>query len=155
MASTNKFLVRKLTPQDINLFQELVFVFEDVFEMRNFKIPDLNHLQNLLDKPDFMAFVALLENKVVGGLTAYILTSYFVTSSDVYILDLAIKTEFQRKGLGRKLMEKTIEHCKNQNMNVMFVQADEEDQHAIDFYHSLGGIPGKAINFDYPLTNKK
>ncbi|MGH2566477.1 MAG: GNAT family N-acetyltransferase, partial [Ginsengibacter sp.] len=76
-------------------------------------------------------------------------------SSDVYILDLAIKTEFQRKGLGRKLMEKTIEYCKNQNMNVLFVQADETDQHAIDFYHSLGGISEKAINFDYPLANKK
>ncbi|MGH2564550.1 MAG: hypothetical protein ACRDE5_08555, partial [Ginsengibacter sp.] len=81
MVSTNKFIVRQLTRQDINLFQELVFVFENVFEMQNFKIPGQNHLQNLLNKPDFMAFVALFENKVVGGLTAYILTSYFVKSS--------------------------------------------------------------------------
>lgn len=98
MESKNKFIVRQLTSQDLNLFQELIFVFEDVFAMQNFTIPNQNHLQNLLDKPDFMVFVALLENKVVGGLTAYILTSYFFQSSDVYILDLAIKREFQRKG---------------------------------------------------------
>ena len=123
--------------------------------MQNFTIPNRNHLQKLLDKPDFTAFVALLENKVIRGLTAYILTSYFVESADVYILDLAIKTEFQRKGSGKKLMETTIEHCKKQNMHVMFVQADEIDKHAVDFYHSLGGISEKAINFDYPLTNKR
>lgn len=155
MTSTNKFSIRQLTSQDINLFQELIFVFENVFEMQNFSIPNKKHLQKLLDNPDFISFVALLENKVIGGLTAYILTSYFVESSDVYILDLAIKTEFQRKGVGKKLMEMTIAHCKNQNMNVMFVQADEIDQHAISFYHSLGGISEKAINFDYLLTNKK
>jgi aminoglycoside 3-N-acetyltransferase I len=125
--------------------------------MQNFSILNQNHLQNLLNKPDFMVFVVLLENKVIGGLTAYVLTSYYVESSDVYILDLAIKTEFQRKGLGKKLMEMIIEHCKEQNMNEIFVQADEIDQHAVNFYHSLGGIPEKAINFDYPLaqTNKQ
>ncbi len=48
-----------------------------------------------------------------------------------------------------------IEHCKKQNMHEIFVQADEIDQHAVDFYYSLGGIPVKAINFDYPLTDNK
>lgn len=77
MESKNKFIVRQLTSQDLNLFQELIFVFEEVFEMQNFTIPNKNHLQNLLDKPDFMVFVALLENKVVGGLTASFLPLIF------------------------------------------------------------------------------
>ena len=152
MESNNQFVVRQLKTQDLKLFQELMMVFEQVFEMQNFKIPNQDHLQNLLNKPDFIAFVTLSANKVVGGITAYILTSYFVESSDVYILDLAVKEEFQRKGVGKKLMQMLIKHCKRYNMNVMFVQADEEDQHAVNFYHSLGGIARKAINFDYPLT---
>lgn len=146
------FTVKLLTSQDINLFRELLRVFEDVFEMQNFSIPPDNHLQNLLDKSDFMVFVGLADNKVAGGLTAYILTSYFTAADDAYILDLAVKKEFQRMGLGKKLMEMLIEHCKSRNMNVLFVQADEKDKHAVDFYNSLGGIPERAINFDYRLT---
>lgn len=153
MASTDKSIVRQLEPKDINLFQELVLIFEDVFEMQNCIVPNQNHLQNLLGKPDFIVFAALLENKVIGGLTAYILTSYFVESSDVYILDIAIKPEFQRMGLGKRIMKALIEHCKKQNMNEIFVQADETDPHAIGFYHSLGGISKKAINFDFALNN--
>jgi len=152
MHTKEKFIVKQLTAKDVNLFQELIHVFEDVFEMQNFSIPDDNHLQKLLDKPDFMAFAGLADNKVVGGLTAYILTSYFTAADDVYILDLAVKKEFQRMGLGKKLMETVINHCKSQNMNVLFVQTDEIDKYAVDFYSSLGGIPEKAINFDYPLT---
>lgn len=155
MKSNNEFTVIRLNTQDVRLFQELIFVFADVFEHQDFKIPSEDYLQKLLHKPDFIVFAALADNKVVGGLTAYILTSYSVQSEDVYVLDLAVKTAFQRKGIGKKLMETVIEHCIKQNMNVLFVQADEEDQHAVDFYNAVGGIALKAVNFDFPLSHPK
>ena len=155
MISPNIFTIKKLTSQDIYPFQQLILVFEEVFEMENFTIPAQEHLQGLLDKADFMVFAAFHEGKVIGGLTAYVLTSYFHPSADVYVLDLAIKAEFQRKGLGKKLMEQAFAYCKTQNINEVFVQADEVDQHAVDFYHSLGGIAEKAVNFDFPLAGPK
>lgn len=152
MNISNAFTIRKLTSQDIISFQQLISVFEDVFEMKDFTMPPPAHLKALLNKSDFIAFAAFDEDEVVGGLTAYILTSYFNTSPDVYILDLAIKTDFQRNGLGKKLMEEIISYCKEQNMNEIFVQADEVDAHAVAFYQSLGGMAVHAVNFDFPLT---
>lgn len=144
--------IKLLNQEDLNLFQDLIFVFEEVFEMKEFKLPAPDHLQNLLAKADFMVFAVLHENKVVGGLTAYVLTSYFHESSDAYILDLAVKVDFQRQGLGKKLMEAIFQHCKKLKFKEVFVQADQIDQHAVDFYRSLGGIAENAVNFDFPLN---
>ncbi|MEO6130740.1 MAG: GNAT family N-acetyltransferase [Saprospiraceae bacterium] len=154
MDSKNKFIIKQLTSQDLILFQELIFVFEDVFEMKNFAIPNQNHLQNLLDKPDFMVFVALLENKVVGGLTAYILPSVYFSGSDVYLYDLAVKTEHQRKGIGRQIIIELKEYCRQLGHREIFVQADIDDQHALDFYKATGGQPANVIQYSYGLTNE-
>ena len=143
--------VRKLASGDVAHFLQLILVFEEVFEMEGFVMPGEEHLQKLLDKPDFVVFAAIQGGKVIGGLTAYVLTSYFTPSADVYILDLAVNTDVQRRGIGRRLMEAIMAYCDEQDMNVLFVQADEVDKHAVAFYHSLGGIAERAVNFDFVL----
>ena len=55
--------IEKLNHNDINKFIELIRVFEDVFEMKNFEMPSEIHLQQLLQKDDFFVFVALLEQQ--------------------------------------------------------------------------------------------
>ncbi len=80
--------IEKLNHNDINKFTELIRVFEDVFEMKNFKMPDEIYLQQLLQKNGFFVFVALLHNKVVGGLTSYTMQQYYSKSPLVYILIL-------------------------------------------------------------------
>ena len=123
--------------------------------MENFKIPAEKHLEGLLEKEDFMVFVALSGKQVVGGLTAYTLRPYYTEFPQVYIYDLAVKTEFQRQGIGKKLMAGIIDFCKVEGMDEIFVQADREDGHAIDFYRSTGGIPEDVIHFSYPLPRLK
>ena len=91
--------IKKLGKQDIDKFIELIRVFEDVFEMKNFKMPDKNYLQQLLEKNSFFVFVALSDDKVIAGLTSYTLQQYYSTSPLVYLYDLAVKTEFQRQGI--------------------------------------------------------
>ena len=60
-------------------------------------MPDEIYLQQLLEKEDFFVFVALLNNKVVGGLTSYIMQQYYSQSPLVYIYDLAGKPSFSEK----------------------------------------------------------
>jgi len=142
----------KLEAKDIDIFKELIRLFEDVFEMKNFKLPDENHLQQLLEKDSFFAFVALIDNKVVGGLTSYTLQQYYSRLPLVYIYDLAVKTEFQRQGIGRMLLSGIINYCREIGIEEVFVQADEEDNNAIEFYHSTGAVAEKVIHFSYPLN---
>jgi aminoglycoside 3-N-acetyltransferase I len=86
---------------------------------------------------------------VVGGLTAHILPSYYSSSSEVYLYDLAVKTSFQRKGIGKKLLLALTAYCRENNYKAFFVQADEADSHALEFYSATGGSPEKVVHFNY------
>ncbi|QHT72074.1 GNAT family N-acetyltransferase [Rhodocytophaga rosea] len=146
--------IRKLEKQDLDTFIALIRVFEDVFEMKNFTMPDEKYLQALLAKDSFFIFVALSDGEVVGGLTAYTLEQYYSTKPLVYIYDLAVTTQLQRQGIGRKLMASINEYCKNTGVEEVFVQADEVDDYALEFYQATGGIAEKVVHFNYPLNTK-
>ncbi len=142
----------KLTSKDLDKFEELICIFEEVFEMKNFNLPDKKHLQQLLAKESFLVFVALVNNKVIGGLTTYNLEQYYSEKSSVYIYDLAVKKEFQRQGVGRSLIASLNSYCEKIGMKEVFVQADLEDSHAIEFYRSTGGIEEKVVHFSYRMN---
>jgi aminoglycoside 3-N-acetyltransferase I len=141
--------IKRLGSHDIIIFQKLIGLFQDVFEMENLVEAQEPYLPGLLQKPDFIALCAIVENEIVGGLTAYELPLYYNGGSEIFIYDLAVKPAFQRKGFGRKLLVSLEEYCQQSGIRVMFVSANEEDEHAVDFYHSTGGKAEKVIHFNY------
>lgn len=133
-------------------FTDLIAVFEDVFEIKNFRLPDKSHLQRLLTKETFFAVVAKTDGKIIGGLTVYVLDQYYATKPLAYIYDLAVLTEFQRKGVGKKLIAFTKNYCQQKGFEELFVQADKIDEYAIDFYRStLPTEELEAFHFSYLL----
>jgi len=141
--------IKRLKHTDIKQFIELIHVFEDVFDMQNFTLPNQKHLQTLLEKEDFFVFVALQNEQVVGGLTSYIIHQYYSTSSLVYIYDLAVKAQMQREGIGKKLVEANNTYAKNIGAELVMVQAEEADVHALDFYRSTGAQGENVVHFNY------
>src|SRR5689334_9859176 len=105
--------IRQLAAQELQTFKALIWVFEDVFEMQDFRIPPDAHLQKLLSNPEFYVFVAEIEKEVVAGLTAYTLHQYYAVRPLVYIFDLAVKRELQRQGIGKKLIAAITDHCRD------------------------------------------
>jgi len=147
--------IKKLRSWDFSEFKALILLFEEVFEMKNFIIPEDAHLRHLLGRKDFFVFVALSENKVVGGLTSYTLEQYYSKRPLVYIYDLAVKTEFQRQGIGKLLMSGITGYCMEMGIEEVFVQADEDDHHVLEFYRTTGGIAEKVVHFNYPLNKSR
>lgn len=145
--------IKQLEYYDIALFQALIRVFEDVFEMQDFQMPDEKYLQQLLHQDGFYIFVAVVDNKVVGGLTAYTLQQYYSTRPLVYIYDLAVLTLYQRQGIGKKLIASVNNYCQSIGVEEVFVQAEEVDNDALDFYHSTGATAEKVVHFYYPLNS--
>lgn len=143
--------IKKLSTGDLDQFTALINVFEEVFEMENFLAPDQEYLENLLKNQNFLVYVAVFDERIIGGLTAYVLPSYYFQSSEVYIYDLGVDMPFQRKGTGRKLIDAIKTDCKALGLREVFIQADKIDQHAIDFYHSTGGKAADVVHFSYPL----
>jgi len=150
-----KVAIRKLGTADLGQFKSLILLFEDVFEIDNFQMPEDRYLGQLLAKEGFYVFVAEREGEVLGGLTAYSLAQYFNPSPVVYIYDLAVKTEFQRKGIGKQLISGINDYCRGEGVEEVFVQADEADDYAVEFYRATGGTAQNAVHFSYLLNPKK
>ena len=54
------------------------------------------------------------------------------------IVSVAVKKEWRRKGIGRKLVEKLLENFKKEGMKIVFLHVREENKEAINFYLALG-----------------
>lgn len=145
--------IQKLEYKDLDKFIALIKLFEKVFEMKNFVMPDKEHLIKILSKNDFIVFVALKNSEVIAGLTAYTLEQYYNRKPLAYIYDLAVDTEYLRQGIGRKLISSIKGFCKRNNYEEMFVQADKVDDYALGFYRSTKPSDEEDVShFYYNLT---
>ncbi len=143
--------IKRLTPPDTDKLKQLLYVFDDVFEWSLFTMPSDKHIYKMLESAQHLVFTALLNGVVIGGLTAYVLDEFETETSLVYIYDLAVKTEYQRQGIGQRLIKGINEYCRQQGIAEVFVQADEADDYAVDFYRKTGGKEMKVAQFTYPL----
>lgn len=141
--------IKHLEKEDIEGFTKLIRVFEEVFEMENFVIPPREHLRNLLAKNSFTAFVAVSGGETIGGLTAYTLEQYYSAKPLAYVYDLAVKPEFQRQGVGTKLMSAANELFREKGFEEVFVQADKIDDYVLKFYRSTGTTEEEDVSHFY------
>ena|ERR1700722_14450818 len=126
--------IKILSKKDISDFSELINVFIEVFEMKNFSKPGDDYLEKILTKPNFLVLIAKADDKVLGGLTVYILDQYYSQNPLAYIYDLAVLKDFQRKGIGKALIKHLTDYCKKNGFDEVFVQADRIDAYALEFY---------------------
>lgn len=144
--------IKQLNVQDIKIAQQLFFLFSEVFENESPSISSESHIRKLLLNPGFIVYAAIHENEIIGGLTAYELQMYHSDSAEIFIYDIAVTQKYQRRGVGKKLLESIQEYCRKNGITEMFVSANEEDQHALDFYQATGGMAEKVFNFTYNIN---
>ena len=150
-----KLEVRKLTQADLSAFNLLIHLFNAVFEQGESEISSRTNLLKLLSNTNFIAIAAFRENEIVGGLTAYELSMYYSDNSEIFLYDLAVKPEYQRMGIGKRLIHHLREYCVKNGIDEFFVLAHAEDEHAVEFYRSTGGKSEKVVNFLYNVTIAK
>ncbi|GAB4417978.1 MAG: hypothetical protein OHK0039_28970 [Bacteroidia bacterium] len=146
--------LQRLSSTDLAAYIELIRLFEAVFEMQDFVLPDPARLAPHLHDPGFIALVARADGRIVGGLTAHVLPSYYHGSAELYLFDLAVDPGYQRRGIARALVRALQQHGREQGYAGVFVQADLEDTDAQAFYLATGGQPTAAIHYTYPLQDE-
>jgi aminoglycoside 3-N-acetyltransferase I len=140
----------KLKASDADKFAQLIDLYEDVFEMEDFRKPPAEYLRRLLENDALIVFVALAGETVIGGLTAHALPSVYFQAAEIYVYDLAVKREFQRRGVGTKLMASVRKYGAETGMKELFIEAEKSDAHAVDFYKKIGGAPLAVVHFSFP-----
>lgn len=128
--------IKKLIPKDLDQFTALIRVFKQVFEWEDLPFPTRKHLQKVLANPYVIVLIAKADQKVVGGLTAHLLDRYNSENPSAYVYDLAVLPDFQRNGIGSKLMTSLLDYGASHGFQEVFVQTETNDCQAVNFYRS-------------------
>lgn len=140
--------VQRLTIADRDRARALFQLLSRVFEHEQEDLDDA-WLDRLLAREDFWALGAYEDGEVVGGLTAHTLPLTRAARTELFLYDIAVDPEHQRKGVGRALVEELRTRAALAGIGVAFVAADNEDTHALDFYRALGGEPAPVTMFTF------
>ena len=135
------FAVRRLGPDDVALAMELNALFAVAFEDSDTyaaKPPSRSYLRKALGRRETIVLVALENNRIIGGLMAYVLDKLEQERSEIYIYDLAVAQEHRRRGLATALIAELRAIARGIGAWMVYVQADYGDDPAIALYEGLG-----------------
>jgi aminoglycoside 3-N-acetyltransferase I len=155
MASTTNVRIAQITADDLPLMHALLSVFGEAFDdvgTYGARRPDDAYLQRLLGSDSFIALAALKDDRVVGGLAAYVLHKFEQARSEIYIYDLAVAEAHRRQGISTALIGELQTIAKARGAYVIFVQADYGDEPAIALYTKLG-TREDVMHFDIPVPD--
>ena len=134
----------------------------DTFAMMAVVFEDLDHrplhapyLARLLTRPDLWLYAAVAEGRPIGGLTAHALPMTRTESTELLMYDLAIRSDWQRRGVGRAMIARLLKDGAAAGVSEMWVPADDEDAQALEFYRRTGGQAQPVTIFTYPTTNAR
>lgn len=140
--------VRRLTSRDRDLARDLFVLTAEVFGEACEPLGD-RHLDRLLENEAFWAMAAVDGTQLVGGLTAHTLSMTTSEAFELFVYDLAVRETHQRKGVGRQLWTALREAATSAGIRVVFVPAENADDHALAFYRTLGGMPTSVTFFTF------
>ncbi len=140
--------LKRLKAGDRELAKVLFSVMAEVFAEGSEELSD-GYIDRLLGREDFWAIAAFAGNDIVGGLTAHTLPMTRAEYSEIFIYDIAVRSEHQRKGIGRRLVEELRAQAADMGITDLFVPADNEDAHALDFYRAIGGEGAPVTIFTF------
>ncbi len=116
-------------------------------------LPD-DYVVWLLDRDSFWAIAAFAGDDIVGGITAHTLPMTRSPSSEVFIYDLAVRRDHRRQGVGSKLVLELREAAAAAGCGDVFVPADNEDKHALDFYRAQGAVASPVTFFTFTALSR-
>jgi GNAT superfamily N-acetyltransferase len=139
--------IREYTATDLSRIKELVLKAENFgkpfleTELMNIKKNTSPGLGNI--------FVATLKDQVIGYISLG--RRVFALMIDSIIVD----QNHQRKGVGRRLIEKAKEYAKAQSFHVLRTDTGAFMDYAIKFYLACGFEPCGYVEHDFSLGSKQ
>lgn len=110
------------------------------------------YLADLLARPSVHAYAAVVEGDPVGGLVAHALPMTRDETVELLVYDLAVRTDHQRRGVGRALVQRLRDDAAAAGLGEVWVPADDDDLHALEFYRRIGGEAQAVTVFSWPAS---
>ena len=145
--SDDVVVVLRLGVADLERARAAFSMMHEVFEE---DAEDLSHdyVAGLLTRESFWAIAAFDGDEAVGCITGHELPMTRHERRELFVYDLAVRDDQQRRGIGRRLIDALVAGAAAADVDVVFVPADDDDAHALAFYERIGGRPAKVTMFD-------
>lgn len=140
--------LRRLEAADRDVAASLFALMAEVFEEEREALSG-GYIDGLLANTAFWVIAAFDGERLVGGLTAHTLPMTRTATSELFIYDIAVRGSDQRQGVGRRLLKELSARAAAAGIADLFVAADDEDAHALDFYRALGGTGSPVTVFEF------
>lgn len=138
----------RLGPRDDALAKRLFTLLADSFGESREELSEA-YVERLLADGRFWALVAFAGDDMVGGLTAHTLPMTRKPGASVFLYDIAVRSDHRRRGVGRQLVSALRAEASRVGIDEVFVFADNDDAHALDFYRAIGGAASPVTMFDF------
>lgn len=110
--------------------------------------PDDAYCRKLLARPEVILLVALVDERVVGGLAAYRLPKFEQARSEIFIYDLAVSEDMRRRGIATSLIETVRQIARETDCWMIFIQGERGDEPALALYRKLAVSEEDAQHFN-------
>jgi aminoglycoside 3-N-acetyltransferase I len=145
-------VIERLGTGDRSEARRLFSMLAEAFDEKRDLLSDA-YVDQLLCRQDFWALAAFSGDDVVGGITAHTLPMTRQESSEMFVFDIAVRSDHRNKGIGRRLLDTLSKQATQSGIRELFLAADNADEHALDFYRRLGGLPTPATLFVFSTRN--
>lgn len=138
--------IRLLTPADTQL---LVNVAVDVFD--DLIVPA--SAQEFLHDPRHRLVAAIDEGVIVGFVSSVIYVHPDKPGPELWINEVGVAPTHQGRGLGKRLMQRTLEIAKQVGCTVAWVLTERDNTAAMALYKSVAGVEDKSdtVMFEFEL----
>ena len=143
-----RMLIRRLASGDRELARETFAMMAAVFDEPTRPLAD-DYVDALLARADFWALAAVEDDEPLGGITAHVLPMTRSPSRELFVYDVAVREDRQRRGVGRTLLVELCAQAAQQGIGNVFVAVADEDVHAMDFYRAVGGAESPVTMFSF------
>ena len=111
---------------------------------------DAQRLATYLESPGHLMIIAVCGKQAIGQVAAY-LHSHPDQASDLYIDNLGVAPPFQRRGVGRRLVDEVLAWGKTLGCRQAWIVTDTENEAARALYEGRGAAAEPVVMFSYEL----
>ena len=141
---------RRLTAADFSMALNMNRDFRESFAKEE-------SLRAFLGDPDCWLFAAVQENRVIGFAYGYALQRLNTQRKMLYIHEVGVLDDWQRQGIGTRLMEELLKACEAEHICKMFLTCYQNNAGANALYRKAGGkccdeSQGEDTVYWFPIT---
>jgi len=127
-------IFRKLVISDLNMVLQMEGRFRSNFICEK-------NAQVFLQNPMNWLFACIQDNEIIAFAYGYEMNRLGSAGNMLYIHEVNVLPQYQRQGIGRRMLHNIKQQCKQKEMCKIFLFTEKSNLAACALYETMGGVP--------------